>query len=109
MEADILLLVSALLLLVMLLPILSAALGPYLPEIFEVFGRLTSYYHHHQSPLLSSSTLFTSTTVPNVIDKEHLPFIHLQVSVSDHFQIQYSSANETNYCHIVGRIKQFIS
>lgn len=108
MEADILPLVSALLLLVMLLPILSAALGPYLPEIFEVFGRLVSHYHH-QSSLLSSSTLFTSTTVPNVIDKEHLYLIHLQVNVFDHFQIPYVAVNETNYCHIIGRIIQFIS
>lgn len=86
MEADILPLLSALLLLVMLLPMLPATLGPYLPEIFEVFGRLASYYHH-QSSLLSSSTLFTSATVPNVIDKEHFYLIHLQVNVFDHFRI----------------------
>lgn len=83
MEADILPLMSALLLLVMLLPMLPAALGPYLQEIFEVFGRLASYYHHHQSSLLSPSTSFTSTTAPNVIDKDHLYLIHLQVNVYD--------------------------
>lgn len=76
-EADILPLMSALLLLVMLLPMLPAALGPYLSEIFEVFGRLASYYHH-QSSLFSPS--FTSTTAPNVIDKDHLYLIHLQVN-----------------------------
>ncbi|XP_077271959.1 tuberous sclerosis 1 protein hamartin isoform X3 [Temnothorax americanus] len=48
-EADILPLMSALLLLVMLLPMLPAALGPYLPEIFEVglyglFQRLYAMY-----------------------------------------------------------------
>lgn len=79
MEADILPLMSALLLLVMLLPMLPAALGPYLSEIFEVFGRLASYY---QSSLLSPSVHFTSTTtVPNVIDKDHLYLIHLQVNI----------------------------
>lgn len=81
MEADVLPLMSALLLLVMLLPMLPAALGPYLPEIFEVFGRLASYYHYQLS-LLSSSTAFTSTsTVPNVINKDHLYLIHLQVNI----------------------------
>lgn len=81
MEADILPLMSALLLLVMLLPMLPAALGPYLSEIFEVFGRLASYYHY-QSSLLSPSVPFTSTTtVLNVIDKDHLYLIHLQVNV----------------------------
>lgn len=78
MEADIVPLMSALLLLVMLLPMLPAALGPYLPEIFEVFGRLASY--HHQLSLLSP-TSFTSTT--NVISKDHLHLIHLQVSIYD--------------------------
>jgi len=81
-EADMLPLMSALLLLVMLLPMLPAALGPYLSEIFEVFGRLASYYHH-QSSSFSLSTPFTSTTVPNAIDKDHLYLIHLQVNIYD--------------------------
>ncbi|XP_029163759.1 hamartin [Nylanderia fulva] len=88
-EADILPLMSALLLLVMLLPMLPAALGPYLPEIFEVFGRLASYYYY-QSSLLSSSTPFTSTAVPNVIDKDHLYLIHLQVGLNNLFNRLYA-------------------
>ncbi|XP_032671289.1 hamartin isoform X2 [Odontomachus brunneus] len=100
-EADILPLLSALLLLVMLLPMLPAALGPYLPEIFEVFGRLASYYHH-QSSLLSSSTLFTSTTVPNVIDKERLYLIHLQVGLYSLFHRLYAMYP----CNFISYLKQ---
>ena len=95
-ETDILPLMSALLLLVMLLPMLPAALGPYLSEIFEVFGRLASYYHHHQS-LLSPSTPFTSTTIPNVIDKDHLYLIHLQVNICDHFMCHNVNINYLLY------------
>lgn len=73
-------LMSALLLLVMLLPMLPAALGPYLSEIFEVFGRLVSYYYHHQSSSVFSSPMhFTSAT--GTIDKNHLYLLHLQVSI----------------------------
>ncbi|XP_014474837.1 PREDICTED: hamartin [Dinoponera quadriceps] len=100
-ETDILPLLSALLLLVMLLPMLPAALGPFLPEIFEVFGRLASYYHH-QSSLLSSSTLFTSTTVPNVIDKEHLYLIHLQVGLYSLFHRLYAMYP----CNFISYLKQ---
>ncbi|KYQ52069.1 Hamartin [Trachymyrmex zeteki] len=100
-ETDILPLMSALLLLVMLLPMLPAALGPYLPEIFEVFGRLASYYHHHQS-LLSPSTPFTSTTVPNVIDKDHLYLIHLQVGLYSLFHRLYAMYP----CNFISYLKQ---
>lgn len=98
-EADILPLMSALLLLVMLLPMLPAALGPYLPEIFEVFGRLASYYHH-QSSLLSPS--FTSTTAPNVIDKDHLYLIHLQVGLYGLFHRLYAMYP----CNFISYLKQ---
>ncbi|XP_011259804.2 hamartin [Camponotus floridanus] len=101
-EADILPLMSALLLLVMLLPMLPAALGPYLSEIFEVFGRLASYYHY-QSSLLSSSTPFTSTTtVPNVIDKDHLYLIHLQVGLYSLFHRLYAMYP----CNFISYLKQ---
>lgn len=80
-------LMSALLLLVMLLPMLPAALGPYLPEIFEVFGRLASYYHH-QSSLLSPSTPSNLNTVSNVIDKDQLYLMHLQVNISHEVGLQ---------------------
>lgn len=63
---------------------LPAALGPYLQEIFEVFGRLASY--HHQLSL--SSTTFISTTVPNVIDKNYLHLIHLQVNIYNYLLIK---------------------
>ncbi|KAL6263512.1 hypothetical protein P5V15_006302 [Pogonomyrmex californicus] len=101
-EADILPLMSALLLLVMLLPMLPAALGPYLPEIFEVFGRLASYYHHHQSSLLSPSTPFTSTTAPNVIDKDHMYLIHLQVGLYCLFHRLYAMYP----CNFISYLKQ---
>ncbi|XP_070168079.1 hamartin isoform X1 [Polyergus mexicanus] len=101
-EADILPLMSALLLLVMLLPMLPAALGPYLPEIFEVFGRLASYYHY-QSSLLSSSTPFTSTnTAPHVIDKDHLYLIHLQVGLYSLFHRLYAMYP----CNFISYLKQ---
>ncbi|XP_012227848.1 hamartin isoform X2 [Linepithema humile] len=100
-EADILPLMSALLLLVMLLPMLPAALGPYLPEIFEVFGRLTSYYHH-QSSLLPLSTPFISTTVPNIIDKDHLYLIHLQVGLCSLFHRLYALYP----CNFISYLKQ---
>ncbi|XP_011861263.1 PREDICTED: hamartin isoform X2 [Vollenhovia emeryi] len=99
-EADILPLMSALLLLVMLLPMLPAALGPYLPEIFEVFGRLASYYHHHQSPLLSPS--FTPTTAPSLIDKDHLYLIHLQVGLYGLFHRLYAMYP----CNFISYLKQ---
>lgn len=104
-------LMSALLLLVMLLPMLTAALGPYLPEIFEVFGRLASHYHH-QSSLFSPSIPFTSITVPNVIDKDHLYLIHLQVNIYDFVsKILHSNLTKTTYhiIIIIGRIIRLVS
>lgn len=80
METDTLSLMSELLLLVMLLPMLPAALGPYLQEIFEVFGHLASYYYQ-QSSTLSHPIHGTSNTVLSNIDKNHLYLLHLQVSI----------------------------
>lgn len=89
MESDTLSLMSALLLLVMLLPMLPAALGPYLSEIFEVFGRLASYYHHQSSSIFSSPMHFTSKTITGTIDKNHLYLLHLQVSIFIQINIIY--------------------
>ncbi|XP_043585583.1 hamartin isoform X4 [Bombus pyrosoma] len=90
MEADTLSLMSALLLLVMLLPMLPAALGPYLTEIFEVFGRLASYYYHQLSSVFSSPMRFTSTTITGTIDKNHLYLLHLQVGLYNLFHRLYA-------------------
>ncbi|XP_068982212.1 hamartin isoform X4 [Bombus flavifrons] len=90
MEADTLSLMSALLLLVMLLPMLPAALGPYLTEIFEVFGRLATYYYHQLSSVFSSPMRFTSTTITGTIDKNHLYLLHLQVGLYNLFHRLYA-------------------
>ncbi|XP_033352839.1 hamartin isoform X5 [Bombus vosnesenskii] len=90
MEANTLSLMSALLLLVMLLPMLPAALGPYLTEIFEVFGRLASYYYHQLSSVFSSPVRFTSTTITGTIDKNHLYLLHLQVGLYNLFHRLYA-------------------
>ncbi|XP_012138011.1 tuberous sclerosis 1 protein hamartin [Megachile rotundata] len=102
MEADTLSLMSSLLLLVMLLPMLPAALGPYLPEIFEVFGRLASYYHHQSSSVFSSPMHFTSTSVTGVIDKNHLYLLHLQVGLYSLFHRLYALYP----CNFISYLKQ---
>nr|XP_031840496.1 hamartin [Nomia melanderi]XP_031840497.1 hamartin [Nomia melanderi] len=101
MEADTLSLMSALLLLVMLLPMLPAALGPYLPEIFEVFGRLASYYHHQSLSLFSSPMHFTSAAAGN-IDKNHLYLLHLQVGLYSLFHRLYAMYP----CNFISYLKQ---
>lgn len=101
MEADTLSLMSALLLLVMLLPLLPAALGPYLPEIFEVFGRLASYYHH-QSSSLSSSPMHFAPTTAGTIDKNHLYLLHLQVGLYSLFHRLYAMYP----CNFISYLKQ---
>ncbi|KAG7189794.1 hypothetical protein KM043_017455 [Ampulex compressa] len=100
-EADTLSLMSALLLLVMLLPMLPAALGPYLSEIFEVFGRL-AFYYHHQSLSLSSSALFTSATASGIINKDHLYLLHLQVGLYSLFHRLYAMYP----CNFISYLKQ---
>ncbi|OAD53452.1 Hamartin [Eufriesea mexicana] len=101
-EADTLSLMSALLLLVMLLPILPAALGPYLSEIFEVFGRLASYYHHQSLSVFSSPMHFTSTTMTGTIDKNHLYLLHLQVGLYSLFHRLYAMYP----CNFISYLKQ---
>ncbi|XP_043514141.1 hamartin isoform X1 [Frieseomelitta varia] len=101
MEVDMLSLMSALLLLVMLLPMLPAALGPYLSEIFEVFGRLVSYYYHHQSSSVFSSPMhFTSAT--GTIDKNHLYLLHLQIGLYSLFHRLYAMYP----CNFISYLKQ---
>lgn len=102
MEADTLSLMSALLLLVMLLPMLPAALGPYLSEIFEVFGRLASYYHHQSSSIFSSPMHFTSKTITGTIDKNHLYLLHLQVGLYSLFHRLYAMYP----CNFISYLKQ---
>ncbi|XP_076285859.1 tuberous sclerosis 1 protein hamartin isoform X2 [Lasioglossum baleicum] len=101
LEADTLSLMSALLLLVMLLPMLPAALGPYLSEIFEVFGRLASYYHHQSLSLFSSPMHFTSTAA-GTIDKNHLYLLHLQVGLYSLFHRLYAMYP----CNFISYLKQ---
>ncbi|XP_049827315.1 hamartin isoform X3 [Schistocerca gregaria] len=62
-ETDILPLMSALLVLIVLLPMIPALLGPYLQDIFEVFSRLAAW----------------NTNNPNKLPAEHL--LHLQISL----------------------------
>ncbi|XP_043248738.1 hamartin [Colletes gigas] len=100
MEADTLSLMSALLLLVMLLPMLPAALGPYLSEIFEVFGRLASY--HHQSSSLFSAPMHFAPTTTGTIDKNHLYLLHLQVGLYSLFHRLYAMYP----CNFISYLKQ---
>ncbi|XP_053994327.1 hamartin [Hylaeus volcanicus] len=101
MEADTLSLMSALLLLVMLLPMLPAALGPYLSEIFDVFGRLASYYHHQSLSLFATPMHFTLTTA-GTIDKNHLYLLHLQVGLYSLFHRLYAMYP----CNFISYLKQ---
>lgn len=100
-ETDTLPLMSALLLLVMLLPMLPAALGPYLQEICEVFGRLASYYYQ-QSSAISSSMHATSAAVLSNIDKDHLYLSHLQVGLYSLFHRLYAMYP----CNFISYLKQ---
>ncbi|KZC04801.1 PREDICTED: hamartin [Dufourea novaeangliae] len=100
-EADTLSLMSALLLLVMLLPMLPAALGPYLSEIFEVFGRLASY-HHHQSLSLFSSPMHFIPRKAGIIDKNRLYLLHLQVGLYSLFHRLYAMYP----CNFISYLKQ---
>lgn len=89
-ETDTLSLISALFLLAMLLPMLPAALGPYLSEIFEVFGRLASYYHHQSFPAFPSPAHLATTAITETIDKNHLYLLHLQVGLYSLFHRLYA-------------------
>ncbi|KAK6627296.1 hypothetical protein RUM44_009773 [Polyplax serrata] len=70
-ETDILILISALLTLIVLLPTIPANIGPFLHEIFEVFSRLASW----------------NTNNPNKLPEPQL--IHLQVSLQSLFHRLY--------------------
>ncbi|XP_046815963.1 hamartin [Vespa crabro] len=100
-ETDTLSLMSELLLLVMLLPMLPAALGPYLQEIFEVFGHLASYYYQ-QSSTLSHPIHVTSNTVLSNIDKNYLYLLHLQVGLYSLFHRLYAMYP----CNFISYLKQ---
>ncbi|XP_069705374.1 hamartin isoform X2 [Periplaneta americana] len=70
-ETDILPLMSALLILIVLLPMIPALIGNYLQDIFEVFSRLAAW----------------NTNNPNKLPEEHL--LHLQVGLYALFQRLY--------------------
>ncbi|XP_063984171.1 hamartin [Diachasmimorpha longicaudata] len=96
-DSEALSLMSGLLLLVTLLPMLPAALGPYLHEIFEVFGRLASYYHFQSSNL--ASTIGSGSTS---MDKDQLYLLHLQVGLYSLFHRLYAMYP----CNFVAYLKQ---
>ncbi|XP_043492951.1 hamartin isoform X2 [Polistes fuscatus] len=100
-ETDTLSLMSALLLLVMLLPMLPVALGPYLQEIFEVFGHLVFYYYQ-QSLTLSHPRHTTSNMVLSSIDINHLYLLHLQVGLYSLFHRLYAMYP----CNFISYLKQ---
>ncbi|XP_046388125.1 hamartin isoform X2 [Ischnura elegans] len=62
-EVDILPLMSALLVIIVLLPMIPALIGPYLQDIFDVFSRLAAW----------------NTNNPNKLPEEHL--LHLQLGL----------------------------
>ncbi|XP_026666826.1 hamartin isoform X2 [Ceratina calcarata] len=101
-ETDTLSLISALFLLAMLLPMLPAALGPYLSEIFEVFGRLASYYHHQSLTAFSTPAHLASTTITETIDKNHLYLLHLQMGLYSLFHRLYAMYP----CNFISYLKQ---
>lgn len=85
---------SSLLLLVTLLPMLPAALGPHLNEIFDIFGRLANY-HCHQSSSLTSSVITTTNNnnnnnVSNIIDNDQLYLLHLRIGLNSLFHRLYA-------------------
>ncbi|XP_011314218.1 hamartin [Fopius arisanus] len=95
-DSEALSLMSGLLLLVTLLPMLPAALGPYLHEIFEVFGRLASYYH------FQSSNLASTIGSGNSMDKDQLYLLHLQVGLYSLFHRLYAMYP----CNFIAYLKQ---
>ncbi|XP_046735382.1 hamartin isoform X1 [Diprion similis] len=84
-DGEILPLMSALLLLVTLLPMLPAYLNPFLNDIFEVFARLASY-HHQQS---SQASLATSASPSAEMERDRLYILHLQVGLESLFHRLY--------------------
>lgn len=79
-EKDPLPLISALLLLVTLLPMLPTALIPHLQDIFEVFLKLAAFYYH-QSCQISASTTMPMESCLAFGDKDQFYLLHLQVNL----------------------------
>ncbi|XP_011495436.1 PREDICTED: hamartin [Ceratosolen solmsi marchali] len=93
-EEDIVLLMSALLLLISLLPMLPTALAPHLHEIFEVFSRLASLYYHCFLYISSMNpTRFATVSPLNVFsatDADQYYRIHLQHGLQNLFHRLYA-------------------
>lgn len=70
------LVMSALLLLITLLPMLPTALTPHLSEIFEVFSRLASLYYNRINTSNANPGAFSTTSTGCDVD---LYLLHLQV------------------------------
>ncbi|XP_033222128.1 hamartin [Belonocnema kinseyi] len=83
LEGETLSLMSALLLLVTLLPMLPVALGPHLHDIFEVFARLASFYYIQSTQLSSSSNSASA-------DREKFYLLHFQVGLYSLFHRLYA-------------------
>ncbi|XP_043481993.1 hamartin [Leptopilina heterotoma] len=81
-EGETLSLMSALLLLVTLLPMIPGVLGPHLHDIFEVFARLVTFYYNQASQL----SLQNSTSV----EWDRIYFLHLQVGLYSLFHRLYA-------------------
>ncbi|XP_034946883.1 hamartin [Chelonus insularis] len=77
-ESDALSIISALLLLIILIPMLPAAIGPYLNEIFDIFIHLASSYH------IQSNNVFTNHS--NLSGKDQFYLLHLQLGLYHLFQ-----------------------
>ncbi|XP_014230737.1 hamartin [Trichogramma pretiosum] len=103
-EESIVLIVSALLLLITLLPMLPTALTPHLNEIFEVFSRLASFYFYRyasNTPAFSLSAV-SSLNFTNCSETEQPHYLHLQVGLQNFFHRLYAMYP----CNFVSFLKQ---
>ncbi|XP_012257085.2 hamartin [Athalia rosae] len=98
-DGEILALMSALLLLVTLLPMLPVYLNPFLNDIFEVFPRLAAY-HHQQSSSLAS--LANSASSSADMERDRLYLLHLQVGLDSLFHRLYAMYP----CNFISFLKQ---
>ncbi|XP_008215253.1 hamartin isoform X2 [Nasonia vitripennis] len=105
-EEDIVLLMSALLLLITLLPMLPTALTPHLNEIFEVFSRLASFHYHRFISISSAySVSFSTISMLNQhggCDADQLYLLHVQVGLHHLFYRLYAMYP----CNFVSFLKQ---